>query len=287
MNARAEPDRYRVPALERGMRILELFGSQRAAISGADVARELRLPRATAFRLLRTLESLDYLKRAEGTAYRVGPAVLRLGFEYLGSLEVPQIARGAIERLRDRTGCSAQLVIRDGRDVVVVLKAVGPGAFSTNVSVGTRLPAHATILGRMLLCELTDIELTGLYPELELPRVGAAAPGTLTELKKLLYGDLVRGYAVGESFFEQGISAVAAPVRARDGEFVAAVSLTVYKPTLEPAALRDRLVQEVLATAAEISGDLHCRSPDTMRRAARGRSPTRSGGRPTPHTTNQ
>lgn len=287
--AGAEPDRYRVPALERGIRILELFGAQRAALSGADVARELRLPRATAFRLLRTLESLDYLKRAAAGAYRVGPAVLRLGFEYLGSLEVPQVARGAVERLRDRTGCSAQLVIRDGRDVVVVLKAVGPGAFSTNVKVGTRLPAHATILGRMLLCELTDAELAGLYPELELPRVGATAPGTLAELKKLLYGDMSRGYAVSESSFEHGISAVAAPVRAGDGEFVAALSLTVYKPALEPRELRDRLVQEVLATAAEISGGLDYRSPDTLRReprSARGQPPRRTGGRSGPHTTN-
>lgn len=278
MNAHAEPDRYRVPALERGIRILELCGGHRAALSGTDVVRELGLPRATAFRLLRTLESLGCLVRTEGGAYRVGPAVLRLGFEYLDSLEVNQVARGAVERLRDRTGCSAQLLIRDGREIVVVLKAVGPGAFSTNVNVGTRLPAHATILGRMLLCELTDAELADLYPELQLPRVGATAPGTLTELKKLLYADLARGYAVSESAFEQGISAIAAPVRARDGEFVAALSLTVYKPTLEPPALRDRLVQEVLATAAEISGGLSYGTRDAVHPEAGLRRPGPTGG---------
>jgi DNA-binding IclR family transcriptional regulator len=264
MNVRDEVDRYCVPALERGIRILALVGGQRAGISSADIVRELGLPRATTFRLLRTLESLGCLRRAEGGGYRVGPAVLRLGFEFLGSLEVTRVARDAVERLRDRTGCSAQLVIRDGREIVVVLRAVGPGAFSTNVSVGTRLPAHATVLGRMLLCELTDVELGDLYPELDLPRVGAAAPGTRAELKKLLYGDLVRGYAVSESLFEQGISAVAAPVRAPDGEFVAAVSLTVYRPTLEPAALRERLVQEVIAAAAEISESLSCGTPDPV-----------------------
>jgi DNA-binding IclR family transcriptional regulator len=262
VNIRPERDRYCVPALERGIRILELFEGRREEISGAEVARELRLPRATAFRLLRTLESLGCLKRAEGGAYRIGTRLLPLGLDFLGSLEVTQVARNAVERLRDRTGCSAQLVIRDGRDIVVVLKSVGPGAFSTNVNVGTRLPAHSTVLGRVLLCELTDAELADLYPEMQLPRVGAASPGTLLELKKLLYGDLVRGYAVSESSFEHGISAVAAPVRAPDGEFVAAVSLTVYKPSLEPSTLREQLVQAVLAAAEEISNGLNDRTVD-------------------------
>jgi DNA-binding IclR family transcriptional regulator len=245
--------RYSVPALERGIRILQLFDRTRTEISGVDVVRELRLPRATAFRLLQSLEHLGCLRRAESGAYRVGPAVLRLGFEFVGTLDVAQVARGVVERLRDRTGCSAQLVIRDGRDVVVVLKAVGPGAFSTSVNVGSRLPAHATVLGRVLLCELTDSELTNLYPELDLPRVGNGSPRTLAELKELLCNDLARGYAVSESLFEQGISAVAAPVRAADGDFVAAVSLTVYKATLEPSAWQEQLVQEVVAAATEIS----------------------------------
>lgn len=253
MNTCNDNERYSVPALERGIRILQLFDRTRTEISGVDVVRELRLPRASAFRLLHSLERLGCLRRAASGAYRIGPAVLRLGFEYVGTLDVAQVARGAVERLRDRTGCSAQLVIRDGRDVVVVLKYVGPGAFSTSVSIGTRLPAHATILGRVLLCELTDAELAELYPELELPRVGNGSPRTLAELKELLCGDLARGYAVSESLFEQGISAVAAPVRAADGEFVAAVSLAVYKASLEPSAWRDRLVQEVLAAATEIS----------------------------------
>jgi DNA-binding IclR family transcriptional regulator len=259
MSARDQDNRYCVPALERGIRILELFERQRTEISGVDVARELALPRATAFRLLRTLEQLECLTRTEGGAYRVGPAVLRLGFEYISSLEVTEVARGTIDALRDRSGCSAQLVIRDGRDVVVALRAVGPGAFSTNVRVGTRFPAHATVLGRLLLCELTEAELANLYPEPELPLVSGSKPGTLAELKALMCEDLARGYAVSESFFEQGISAVAAPVRAQDGGFIAAVSVTVYRPTLEPKAFRDRLVQQVLTAANAISADLHYR----------------------------
>lgn len=259
MNARDDENRYLVPALERGIRLLQLYRRDRAEIAAPDIARELALPRSTVFRLLQTLEYLGCVEKAESGAYRLGPGVLRLGFEYLASLEVTDMARPVVERLRDETGCSAQLVIRDGREVVIVLKAAGAGTFASHVSVGTRLPAHATILGRTLLCALPDAELVRLYPEAKLPQASPRAPRTLGDLRKLLREDHARGYAVSESFFEQGISAVAAPVRDFGGGIVAAVSLTVQKPNLEPREYRERLVQQVLGAAAEISERLNYR----------------------------
>jgi DNA-binding IclR family transcriptional regulator len=260
MNAPDDPNRYLVPALERGLRLLRLFRRDRTEIAPPDMARELALPRSTVFRLLQTLEHVGCVERAESGAYRLGPGVLRLGFEYLASLEVTDLARPVVERLRDDTGCSAQLVSRDGRDVVIVLKAAGPGTFASNVSVGTRLPAHATILGRTLLAGVTDAELARLYPEPRLPEVSPRTPRTLAELRKLLREDAARGYTVSESFFEHGISAVAAPVRDHRGAVVAAVSLTIQKANLEPRELRDRLVQQVRGAAAEISERLNYRA---------------------------
>jgi DNA-binding IclR family transcriptional regulator len=261
MNAREDDaTRYLVPALERGLHILQLFDRQRIEIAAPDIARELSLPRSTVFRLLQTLEYLHCVERTESGAYRLGTGVLRLGFEYLASLEVTDVARPVVERLRDETTCSAQLVIRDGQDVVVVLKAAGAGTFASHVSVGTRLPCHATILGRTLLSGLTDAELARVYPEPRLPEVASPrAPRTLNDLKKLLREDHARGYAVSESFFEQGISAVAAPVRDYSGDVIAAVSLTVQKPNLDPKEYRERLVQQVLAAAADISQRLNYR----------------------------
>lgn len=257
MNARDEENRYLVPALERGLRLLQLFRRDRTEIAPPDIARELALPRSTVFRLLQTLEHLGCVERADSGAYRLGAGVLRLGFEYLASLELTDVARPVVERLRDETGCSAQLVIRDGRDVVIVLRAAGPGTFTSNVTVGTRLPAHATILGRTLLCRLPEAELAHLYPEPKLPAASPRAPRTLAELRRLLHEDAARGYAVSESFFEQGISAVAAPVLDQHGQTVAAVSLTVQKPNLEPPAFRERLAQQVLSAAADISARLN------------------------------
>ncbi len=254
--------RYNVPGLERGLRILQLFSHTNRMCSAAEMARALKIPRSTAFRLAQTLEHLGFLER-ENDAYHIGPAVLRLGFAYIASLELTDLARAAVERLRDETGHSAQLVIRDGCDVVVVLKASAPSVFTSTVTVGTRLPAHATVLGRVLLCETDDTALAALYPEPDLPKATSPrAPKTLAALKKLLRGDRANGFALSESFFEPGVSAVAAPVRDDSGRIVAAVSITVHQPTLEPAEQRERLVKRVLRTATEISGKLSYRPPE-------------------------
>jgi DNA-binding IclR family transcriptional regulator len=253
--------RYNVPGLERGLRMLQLFDRTHKLLPAAEMARALEIPRSTAFRLAQTLEFLGFLER-EGERYRVGPAVLRLGFEYIASLDVAEVARPVIERLRDQTGLAAQLVIRDGREVVIVLKASPPSAFASNVSVGARLPAHATILGRVLLADADDRTLRALYPESTLPQASPRSPRTLAELRRFLRDDHARGYAVSESFFEQGISAVAAPVRDQTGCTVAAISVTAQRPSLEPKELRERLVAQVLAAATELSRQLNYRPAD-------------------------
>ena len=250
--------RYSVPGLERGLRMLQLFDRSHRLLTAAEMARSLAIPRSTAFRLAQTLEFLGFLAR-DGDRYGIGPAVLRLGFEYIASLEIAELARPVIDRLRDATELSAQLVVRDGREVVVVVKASPPTTFASSVTVGTRLPAHATILGRVLLADADEQTLRALYPEAKLPQASARAPQTLGDLQRLLREDRDRGYAVSESFFEQGISAIAAPVRDRHGTIVAAVSITVQRPTLEPKELRDRLVAQVLGAAAELSSQLNYR----------------------------
>jgi DNA-binding IclR family transcriptional regulator len=250
--------RYNVPGLERGLRMLQLFDRTRKFLTAAEMARALDIPRSTAFRIAQTLEFLGFLER-EGDRYRAGPAVLRLGFEYIASLEVAELARPVIDRLRDATSLSAQLVIRDGREVVVVVKASPPTTFVSSVTVGTRLPAHATILGRVLLADADEETLRALYPEAKLPQASPRAPQALADLQRLLREDRARGYAVSESFFEQGISAIAAPVRDRHRTIVAAVSITVQRPTLEPKELREQLVAQVLDAAAELSRQLNYR----------------------------
>jgi DNA-binding IclR family transcriptional regulator len=253
-------ERYLVPGLQRGLEILRCFRRDRVQISAAEIARELGIPRSTVFRLMTTLEHMGFLERTrDGRDFRLGMAVLSLGFEYMASLEVSELARPVLERLRDRTGYPSHLAIRDGREVVFVLKIAAPSSFVGSVTVGTRLPAHATVLGRIFLAHMDEKELTALYPENTLERHSPQTPETVEALRPILAEDRRRGYAVSRNFFERGISAIAAPVFDMTGTVIAAISITVPDGGDTSRPLDDALVEQVASAAQELSASLNYR----------------------------
>lgn len=246
-------DRYAVPGLERGLRILSEFSRETPTLGAPELARRLQVPRTTVFRLLVTLENLGYLERVPGSHdFQLGTAVLKLGFEYLASLSITELGRPILERLRDDTGYSANLVIRDGRDIIYVQKATAHSVFTSSVHIGTRLPAHATILGRALLCHLSYSELEALYPEERLRAYTPRTPATVADLYALLKEDRRRGYVMEDGFFESNISTVSAPVLDAQGVVRAAVGVTIPAATI-PEDKRDALTLRVRAAATELS----------------------------------
>lgn len=248
-------DKYIVPALERGLRLLGEFNRDTRSISAPEFARRLGLPRSTVFRLLNTLESMGFVERS-GTDYRLGLAVLRLGFEYISSLELTELGQPVLQRLCDDIRYPCNLVVRDGRFIVYVAKVTPPSVFASTVRVGTRLPAHATVLGRVLLEDLSLAELRALYPEDHLEAFSENTPKTVLELFDMVEVDRQRGYVLGEGFFEATISTIAAPVRGEDGHIVAALGTTIPAGQIDPERI-DGLVQRVRAASDELSGLLN------------------------------
>jgi len=249
----SDTDRYHVPALARGLELLSRFSRRTPELTGAELARDMGLPRASVFRMLHTLERAGYVERiGDSASYRLGLGVLRLGFEYLSSMELTEIGNPVIVRLRDRTRCSSHLVVRDGREVVFVAKAPGESALFQSVQVGARLPAHATVLGRLLLSDLASASLETLYPETRLERFTDRTPATLADLKRLMAADRERGWAMSEGGFETGISTVAAPVITGSGRVAAVVSVTVPAQKIEPERALS-LAAQVRDAAAEIA----------------------------------
>src|SRR5690606_16665924 len=200
-------DKYTVPALERGLRLLCEFSREEKTLSAPELARRLQLPRSTVFRILATLENMGFVQRVDGGRdFRLGMAVLRLGFEYLASLELSELGKPILDRLRDEIRYPTNLVVRDGRSIVYIAKAVAPTPFDSSVHVGTRLPAHATVLGRVLLEDLSLAQLRELYPEDRLEIHSESTPRTVVELFNMVQEDRERGYVLGEGFFESRIS---------------------------------------------------------------------------------
>lgn len=253
---------YRVPGLERGLKILTEFSPREPVLGAPELSRRLKIPRTTVFRLLQTLESLGFLERADKDRnYRLGVAVLRLGFEYLSSLELTDLGLPIIEALRTETGLTSHIVIRDGRDVVFVAKAQShtPIFSSVKVNVGTRLPAYATTHGQVLMGDMTLDELKKLYPEPELERFTKQTPITVEDLYERIRDDARRGFAISESSFERGISVVSAPVRNDTGRIVAVITTTIPRHEIDASLLDSGLIDKVRRAADELSQRLNYR----------------------------
>ena len=228
-------ERYLVPGLARGLQLLACFTRTERELTGAELSRRLEVPRASVFRLLHTLEQMGFVERVpDSPAYKLSIGVLRLGFEYLASMELTEHGRPIIDELRTLSGYSAHLVVRDGRDVVFILKAAGPNALFHSIQVGARVPVHATVLGRQLLSDLDLPELRKVYPEEPLPPVTPRTPTTLKALKALIDADRALGYGISQGGFETGITTIAAPVLNEQRRVVAAVSITVPQQQISP-----------------------------------------------------
>lgn len=253
--------KYIVPGLQRGLQILRAFDRDRTQIGAPDIAKELDIPRSTVFRLMQTLEFMGFLEKVEHSSdYRLGVGVLSLGFEFLASLEVTELARPILDRLRDDTGFSAHLVVRDGTDVVFVVKSAARTAFASTVNIGTRLPAHGTVLGRMILCDLSADELAQIYPSAQLAKFSDQTPTTRSDLEAILADDKARGYAISEAYYEHGIAAIAAPVRDGTGRVIAALNVTFPNGAVDHDLMENKYVARVLEAAGELSRRLNFRA---------------------------
>ena len=265
MNDTTPDDKYIVPALQRGLELLGKFSRQTPELSGAELSRQLGLPRASVFRMLHTLEKSGFVERAgESTQYKLSLGVLRLGFEYLASMELTEHGRPIIEALRDATDYSAFIVVRDQREVVFVAKATGKSTQFHAIQVGARLPAHATVLGRQLLCCMTMAELSALYPEQTLQSYTPKTPKTVAELKAQLDTDRRNGYGISQGGFETGICTIASPVLNDRLEVIASVSITVPAQILD-SELTNTLVPLVQDAAKALTDRLsHMPQPRGM-----------------------
>jgi DNA-binding IclR family transcriptional regulator len=254
-----------VPGLERGLNILRLFRRSRAEIGPSEMARELGIPRSTVHRLVMTLEAMGFLRRVTPNAYALGPAVLTIGFEYLGSLDIVELSNPVLARLRDETECSIHLAIRAGTEVVYLSRHASRAAITSNVSVGSSLPAHATVIGRVILADLAPAELKALYAGKKLERYTEQTPTGLAALERLLEEDRRRGFAISTSFYERGVTSLAAPVRDASGKVVASINAVSIDAASEAQILRAGLKDKVLAAATSISSLLGAQAPQRQR----------------------
>lgn len=243
-----EPD-YRSNSLLRGLSILECFDHRRPEMTLSEIAEAIEVTSSAAYRFVVTLEREGYLTRQDNH-YRLAPRVMDLGYRYVCSLDVYDIARRPADRLRNETGFTVHVSVLEGTEIIYVYRALSDRSMVSNVPVGTRLPAFSTTMGRVMLSDLSEEELDRRFADYLFAPMSDKAPASLVALKALLTEDRARGYVAQSSHLATGTFSIAAPLVSRQGRYVAALNLSGHEMQLHPDSA---LIERVRATARTIS----------------------------------
>lgn len=243
-----------VEALARGLDVIRTFTPDATRLTVSDVAARTGLARPTARRLLMTLEQLGYARSHDGS-YSLTPRTLELGTSYVSMLGMWEVARPLMERLVDHTGESSSIAQLDGSDIVYTARVAVPKIISLAVQIGTRFPAIATSLGKVLLAHLDRDRLDDV---LSIPHRSPVVPHR-TAKRPQLDRDLAtirkRGWALSDEQLARGVRSVAAPIRTADGRVIAAINVSVHAAETSIETLTGTYLPLLLETADAISRD--------------------------------
>lgn len=244
-----------VGSLARGLGVLTAFGPGRESLPLTAVAQATGQARATARRALITLTHLGYVTSEAGT-FRLTPRVLALGYAPLSDLRLPQIAQPHLTTLTERVHDSTSLAVLDGDEVRYTARVAARRIMSVDVTVGTRLPAHATSTGRVLLGALPAADRAR---HLARAHLTSLTPHTVTgreELAAVLDQVAASGYALVDQELEEGLRSIAVPVHDRTGRAVAAVNVALHSGRRTTREIVADVLPELRATADAITADL-------------------------------
>ena len=249
-----ERDGTFVRSLERGLLVIRALSSPDPQPL-SDVARAAGVSRAAARRFLLTLVSLGYV-RETGGRFALTPRVLDLGYAYLSSLTLPEVAQPHLERLAQEVQESSSVCVLDDDDVVYVARVPTRRIMSVTISVGTRFPAYATSMGRVLLAGLPDEELERRLERVRLRKLTARTVDTVADLRGEVERVRRQGYAIVDEELEEGLRSIAAPIHDGSGAVAAAMNVSTQTSRTSLAEMKRRLLPALREAAAAIGRDL-------------------------------
>ena len=244
-----------VQSLDRGLAVIRAFGPDRERLSLSEVARATGLTRAATRRFLLTLVKLGYV-RSDGREFSLRPRVLELGYAYLSGLAMPEIASPHLEELVAKVRESSSISVLDGHHIVYVARVPTKRIMTVAISVGTRFPAYATSMGRVLLAGMSQEDLDKYLAEAELAPITARTVTDPDRLQEIVHEVGRQGYAIVDQELEEGLRAIAAPIHGAGGSVTAAINLSAHASRVSLSAMRAELLPALQETAARIEADL-------------------------------
>lgn len=240
-----------VTSVARGLSVIRSFGQGSSTLTLAEVAERTELTRPTARRFLLTLEALGYV-RTDGKRFWLAPKTLDLGYSYLSSMSISDIAHTSMRNVVETLNESCSMAVLDRDELVYVARVPPRHLMGLQISLGTRMPLYCNSVGRVLMADMPAEQLADYFARTERP---ALTRHTVTEEKALraILADVKKqGYALIDQEVEEGLRAIAVPIRARDGQVVAGVSVGAHTGRASREDMIDKILPPLKECAREI-----------------------------------
>lgn len=241
-----------VQSFARGLAVIRAFNGDRPAMTLSEVADAAGLTRAGARRILLTLVNLGYVN-LDGRQYRLTPRILELGFAYLSSMPIWNLAEPIMEELVDEVHESCSASVLDCPDIVYVLRIPTHKIMAISLGIGSRLPAYCTSMGRVLLSGLTDREVDDVLRKSNLRALTSRTVTDRAELKRLIADVREKGWAMVNQELEEGLISISAPIRDRSGRIIAAMNISGQANRTPATQMVKKLLPPLLTAADRIS----------------------------------
>ena len=252
--ARTSPapgDSY-VQSFARGLEVIRSFSAQSPRQTLTEVAGRTGLTRAGARRILLTLQTLGYVE-SDGKLFRLTPRMLDLGFAYLSSLPIWNLAEPVMEALVDEVKESCSAAVLDGTDIVYVLRVPTHKIMSISLGVGSRLPAYCTSMGRMLLSALPPDEMMKVLQASDLAARTRYTVTDMDEMATRIAQVRKQGWSLVNQELEEGLVSIAAPITDRAGQTVAALNISGQANRSSAKVMQETMLPQLIAAAQAIS----------------------------------
>lgn len=241
-----------VQSLAKGLLVIRSFCDERPEQTLTQAAQATGLDRAGARRILLTLEKLGYV-RCQGRSFRLTSKILDLGFSYLSSMPFWRLAQPIMEELSATLGESCSVSVLDGHEVVYVLRIPTRQIMAINLSVGSRLPAYCTSMGRVLLAGLSEDELDAVLRKTPFTAYTDTTCTSVSGIKRIIAECRIQGYALTSQELDRGLVSVAAPIISRTKHTIAAINVSGRSSVYSAEGFRDRFLPPLLEAARQIS----------------------------------
>lgn len=244
-----------VQSFARGLAVIRAFDAEHPTLTLTDVSKRVGIPAAAARRFLRTLQVLGYV-RTDGKHFALTPKVLELGFSYLSALSLPEAMQPHLELLSQQLGESVSAAILSEGNIVYVARVPTRRIMAVGITIGTRFPAYATSMGRVLLASLPIEDSQARISGTQLAPITERTLTSVAEIFQELGRVRAQGWSLVDGELEIGLRSIAVPVRTRDGKVAAAVNVSTSTSSVSMDTLVEHHLPLLMKAARGIEADL-------------------------------